>query len=60
MCLACMEYIKGNLNWQEFQGNIGEYPQGTEHDPEAVRKWNKERKPRIRVNLLDKKDQKKG
>ena len=35
MCLACMEYIKGNLTDSEFKKNIREY-RTEEHDPKAL------------------------
>ena len=35
MCLACMEYLKGNLNNDEFKRNRSEFV-GEDHDAQAL------------------------
>jgi hypothetical protein len=35
MCIACMEYLKGNLRDSEFKKNLREYAD-EEHDPKAL------------------------
>jgi len=35
MCLACMEYLKGNLRDSEFRRNLQEFVD-EDHDPKAL------------------------